>query len=79
MTQLVDQTTSRTNRKVKFASWTATWVAPAAALVTGLLLKYLPPDLRQFDTELALLVLAAITGAGTWIAGYYTRARGDEA
>lgn len=72
---LVNQVNNKTIRKVKYASWTAAWVAPLSLVMSGILTEALPYDIRQYQMEVSLLLSAIITGAGTWIAGYYTRER----
>jgi hypothetical protein len=72
---LKDQPTDRTNRKVKYASWTAAWVAPLATVLGGVTAEFLPGDLSRFELEFALLMTFAITGIGTWVVGYRTRER----
>ena len=71
----VNQATSRTNRKVKYASWTAAWVAPLATILGAISANYLPGNMGRYEIELSALAAFAITGIGTWVVGYYTKER----
>jgi len=72
---LINQVTSKTTRKVKYASWTAAWVAPLATVLGAISASYLPGNMGRYELELSALAAFAITGIGTWIAGYYVRER----
>jgi len=70
---LVNQPTTKTNRKVKYSSWTAAWVSPLAVVLAALAVPFLPTELANVQLELSLLFTFTITGLGTWVVGYYTR------
>lgn len=83
MTDLVNQPTSRTHRKVEAATWAAAIAAPLAYALAVVVVGYLPiwnsgPGLAAVSTLLDLAITAALTSAATHSAGYWTRAREGE-
>lgn len=74
MSQLMNQPTKRTARKVRNAAWTAAWVAPMASILSTILVSNFPV-VAQNAMEIELLITFGVTGIGTWLVGYYTRER----
>lgn len=72
--ELVEQPTKRTARKVRNAAWSAVWIAPASNILATLAVAEFP-KLEPSAMQVELLATSIITGAGTWIVGYYTRER----
>lgn len=82
-TQLVDQPTPTTNRKVRTAAGVAAVSAPLAYLITDVLIQLLgavfPVDggieggVSIVGVALQLLMIAGVVGYSTWKAGYEVR------
>lgn len=74
---LVDQPSSDTVRKVKYAASAATLATLAAplSLIAAAYIVEFVPAFRDVEEALALVLSAAITGAVTWVTGYMTRNR----
>lgn len=75
MSDLVNQPTARTARKVQAAAWSAAWIAPASTLGAGLVTELWLPELAEYHTQIEALITMTATGIGTWLVGYYTRER----
>lgn len=77
MTQLVDQPTKRTARKVRASAWSAAWIAPASTIAAGLVTEIWLPELAPFHMQMEALFVMLATGLGSWLVGYYTRERAE--
>lgn len=75
MTKLVNQPTTRTNRKVTASATAAALIAPVSTLAAGAITAWVVPELEEFHMELELIFSLLLTAAVTWAAGYYTRER----
>ncbi len=75
MAELVNQPTPQTARKVRNAAWSAAWVAPVAAIGSGVVTDLWLPEMAAYHIHFEALTIMGITGAGTWWAGYQTRER----
>lgn len=71
---LINQPTSETVRKVRYAASAATIAAPASLIVAAVVVHAFP-FLAGSEEAVALIVSAAITGLATWWTGYQTRER----
>lgn len=71
---LIDQPTSKTNRKVKSAAWAAGMVAPIAGLLAAAIASRVPMFEGQ-SLHLEVLLTSVLTALATWASGYFTRER----
>lgn len=87
MTQLVNQKTPATARKVQWASWASSVAAPLSALFSypfAVLIVDAVPFWQSDEGFAAVLVLIELaitgffTGATTWAVGWWTRARAED-
>lgn len=75
MAELINQPTAKTARKVRNAAWSAAWVAPVAAIGSGVVTDLWLPEMAAYHMHFEVLTVMSITGVGTWIAGYQTKER----
>lgn len=80
MTELVDQPTNKTNRKVKAASIAAGVSAPLAYMISVVIVEHLTiwntaAGISAMSALLELGITALITLIATHSAGYWTRER----
>lgn len=83
MSNLVDQPTGRTHRKVEAATWAAAIAAPLAYALAVVGVGYLPiwdtgAGIAAMIPLIELAITAVLTSAATHAAGYWTRAREGE-
>lgn len=79
MTELVNQPTKRTARKVQASAMGAGGAAaltqPLAEIVARIAVEIAPFDIASVETQIAMVATGIFATVGAWVAGYYTRER----